>query len=147
MLICITAEATESPTTLERVYRQAVDYALAKRAKLADVRAGRTGLDDVCDADRYLLRAAQFHGTVTDETCPICRKEPVTQVSWLFGRTLGRQSGSARTPREVARLAAVRGEFTVHVVEVCRSCHWNHLIRSYVAGVAPTAAPRRRAAE
>ncbi|WP_415044662.1 DUF5318 family protein [Gordonia sp. (in: high G+C Gram-positive bacteria)] len=129
------------------MHRRVVDYALAKRAKLAEVRAGRIGLDEVCDADAYLLRAAQFHGVPTGLACPVCRKEQVTQVSWVFGSSLGRTSGSARMPAEIARLDARAGEFAVHVVEVCRTCRWNHLIRSYVAGLASAAEPRKRAAE
>ncbi|MCT1522091.1 DUF5318 domain-containing protein, partial [Dietzia maris] len=35
----------------------------------------------------------------------------------------------------------------VHVVEVCRSCSWNHLILSYEVGLTPGAGKRvRRAA-
>lgn len=133
--------------TLSIVSRRVVDYALAKRAKLADVRAGRIGLAQVCTADPRLLRAAAFHGVPTGRACPICRKEEVTAVSWVFGDALGRVSGSARTPDEVDRLAARAHEFRVHVVEVCRTCHWNHSIRSYVAGTEPAVPTRRRAAK
>ncbi|MFT3716566.1 MAG: DUF5318 family protein [Gordonia sp. (in: high G+C Gram-positive bacteria)] len=129
------------------MYRRVVDYALAKRSRLADVKAGRTSLDEVCDAGPYLLRAAQFHGVTTGDACPVCRKEQVTQVSWVFGDRLGRASGSARSAAEISTLAATAEEFTVHVVEVCRTCHWNHLIRSYVAGLAPASTGRRRAAK
>jgi len=123
-----------------------VDYALVKRSRLADVRSGRVPLEQVCDADRYLLRAARFHGAVGDEACPVCRKEQVTLVSWVFGEHLGRAAGSARTDAEIAVLAGRCDEFTVHVVEVCRTCRWNQLVTSYVAGRAP-AATRRRAAK
>jgi len=123
-----------------------VDYALVKRSRLADVRAGRTPIDDVCDADEYLLRAARFHGEVSGECCPVCRKEQVTLVSWVFGEHLGRLTGSARTAAEVAQLAQRCDEFAVHVVEVCRTCHWNQLIASYVAGMTP-APSRKRAAK
>ncbi|WP_344779967.1 DUF5318 family protein [Gordonia caeni] len=129
------------------MHRRVVDYALAKRSKLAEVRAGRVSVDEVCDADPYLLRAAQFHGLGSEQACPVCRKEQVTLVSWIFGKSLGRASGSARTPAEITRLAARTGEFSVHVVEVCRTCRWNHLIRSYVAGLVPAAEPHRRAAK
>lgn len=117
--------------------RQIVDYALARRARLADVRAGKTRVSDVCDANAYLLRAAKFHGAPSDETCPICRKEQVTMVSWVFGTQLGQVSGSARTQAEIDDLDGRAAEFSVHVVEVCRTCHWNHLVRSYVAGLPP----------
>ncbi len=118
-----------------------VDYALRRRSLLASVHAGRTAVAEVCDADPYLLRAAKFHGRSTEVICPICRKEQLTQVSWVYGERLGPASGSARTPEELARLAASREEFSVHVVEVCRSCNWNHLVQSYVLGIAPP--PRR----
>ncbi len=40
-------------------------------------------------------------------------------------------------------LAARFDDFKVHVVEVCRTCSWNHLVKSYVLG---TAQLRRNAA-
>ena len=41
-----------------RTQRGLVDYALQRRALLAQVMAGRTGVTDVCDASPYLIRAA-----------------------------------------------------------------------------------------
>ncbi|MDQ4118955.1 MAG: DUF5318 domain-containing protein [Actinomycetota bacterium] len=124
--------------------RQVVDYALQRRALLADVHDGRTPLAGVCDADPYLQRAARFHGEPVDRACPVCRKEKLTQVSWVFGDGLRQISGSARTPDELEQLAAHHREFTVHVVEVCRTCGWNHLVRSFVLGTGRTT--RRRTA-
>lgn len=125
-----------------------MDYALRRRALLAEVYAGRTGVTDVCDAHPYLLRAAKFHGRQSKTTCPVCRKEPLTLVSWVYGDRLGPVSGSARTPEELVTLAASQDEFSVHVVEVCRTCSWNHLVQSYVLGapVAPGTRKRRRTA-
>ncbi|HEX2289113.1 MAG TPA: DUF5318 family protein, partial [Pseudonocardiaceae bacterium] len=65
-----------------RTQRQVVDYALQRRALLAEVYAGRVGVMDVCDATPYLLRAAKFHGEPSSVTCPVCRKETLTLVSW-----------------------------------------------------------------
>jgi hypothetical protein len=31
-------------------------------------------------------------------------------------------------------MAALYEEFSVFVVEVCRTCSWNHLVESYVLG-------------
>ena len=71
-----------------RSQRQMVDYALQRRALLADVHSGRVGVAQVCDASPYLLRAARFHGEPSDVTCPVCRKERLTLVSWVFGESI-----------------------------------------------------------
>ncbi|HMT48557.1 DUF5318 family protein [Dietzia sp. UBA5065] len=113
-----------------------VDFALRRRGVLADLREGALSLREVCDADVYLLRAAGFHGVVTETVCPVCRKENLTAVSWVFGDDLGTASGSARSRDEIQQLALTHDAFTVHVVEVCRSCSWNHLVESYEVGLA-----------
>jgi len=126
-----------------RLQRQVVDYALQRKSRLAEVYSGRTGVAEVCDASPYLLRAAKFHGRPSSVRCPICRKEQVTIVSWVFGDKLGQVSGSARTTEEILRLAVSQEEFSVHVVEVCRTCSWNHLVQSYVSGLPPRPRVRR----
>lgn len=133
-----------------RTQRQVVDYALQRRALLAEVYAGRVGVTEVCDASPYLVRAARFHGEATEHDCPVCRKEKLTQVSWIFGDALKHASGSARSPQELERMALLHQEFSVYVVEVCRTCTWNHLVRSYQLGSPDVPAPgeaRRTAAE
>ena len=125
-----------------------MDYALRRRAVLAEVMAGRTAVSEVCDASPYLVRAAKFHGVVTDQLCPVCRKEPLTNVFWIYGDLIKHMAGSARTPDELERLAGTVDEFDVHQVEVCRTCSWNHLIASFVMGKAASGdgaepAPRR----
>ncbi len=134
----------QRPRTLKTVQRQIVDYALQRRARLSSVHAGRAAVAEVCDASPYLLRAAKFHGRPSTTMCPICRKEQVTLVSWVFGERLGQVSGSARSNEEIARLATTAEEFSVHVVEVCRTCSWNHLVQSYVAGLPPQSTRRSR---
>ncbi|MBN9608362.1 MAG: hypothetical protein BGO26_19980 [Actinobacteria bacterium 69-20] len=117
-----------------RTGRGLVDYALQRRALLADVSAGRVGVADVCDASPYLVRAAKFHGIATTTPCPVCRKEPLTHVYWVFGDELGPIANSARSPAELDDLATRFQEFTVHQVEVCRTCSWNHLVATFVMG-------------
>lgn len=128
-----------------RIQRQVVDYALQRRALLADVASGRVGTAEVCDASPYLLRAARFHGEPTAEKCPVCAKELLVQVSWIFGDELRHAAGSARHPDEIDTLANSYADFSVYVVEVCRTCSWNHLVLSYVTGTggAPGDSPRR----
>lgn len=115
--------------------RRVVDFSLRRRVVLADLREGSLSLREVCDADVYLLRAAGFHGVETETLCPVCRKENLTEVSWVFGDDLGAASGSARSADEIEQLALTHDGFTVHVVEVCRSCSWNHLVESYEVGL------------
>ena len=121
-----------------------MDYALQRRALLAEVYSGRVGVMEVCDANPYLLRAAKFHGEPSKATCPVCRKEPLTLVSWVYGDELRHAAGSARTREELLRMAALFEEFSVHVVEVCRSCSWNHLVQSYVLGTTGVGKSRSR---
>lgn len=117
-----------------RTQRQVVDYALQRKALLAEVHSGRVGVAEVCDASPYLLRAARFHGEPSEQTCPVCRKERLTLVSWIFGDQLKHIAGSARKPAELEQLASHYSDFSVYVVEVCRTCSWNHLVLSYVMG-------------
>jgi hypothetical protein len=128
--------------------RDLVDHALARRALLREVFGGglfsTTSPADVCDASPYLVRAADELGVATDRTCPICRRRPLREVSWVFGDALGPMSGTARTPRQLAALAARRPEFAVYDVEVCAGCRWNHLLRSWRAG-SPAVPDDRRA--
>jgi hypothetical protein len=124
--------------------RQVVDYALQRRAMLADVAAGRVSTADACDAGAYLLQAAAYHGRTTTRDCPVCHREPLVDVRWIFGERLGAAAGSARSADEISRLADAISEFTVHVVEVCRSCRWNHLVQSYVLGTDDASGGGRR---
>ena len=138
---------TEEPAgraALQR--RRLVDFALRRRGVLAELQAGGLSLREVCDADVYLQRAAGFHGETTETVCPVCRKENLTEVSWVFGDDLGSSSGSARSDEEIEQLALTHDQFTVHVVEVCRSCSWNHLVLSYEVGLPEGTGRRTRRA-
>jgi hypothetical protein len=117
-----------------RTRRQVVDYALQRRALLADLYAGRASLLDVCDAHPYLQRAAKYHGEPSDVTCPVCRKERLTNVHYVYGDELKTTSGQAKSTAELHKMGMDYAEFRVYVVEVCRSCGWNHLATSYVLG-------------
>lgn len=117
-----------------RTQQQVVDYALRRRAVLRDLRAGRVDPSEVCDASPYLLRAAQYHGQRTEAPCPVCRREDLWHVNYVYGDQLGASAGQARTRAELPRMAMDYGEFRVYVVEVCRQCSWNHLVQVYTLG-------------
>jgi Family of unknown function (DUF5318) len=117
-----------------RTQRQVVDYSLRKRALLRDVYAGRVGTYEVCDASPYLKSAARFHGEPTEERCPICRRENLTLVHYIYGDELKQSAGQARTLAELPVLAMTLREFQVYVVEVCRGCAWNYLVEQYLLG-------------
>jgi len=117
-----------------RTQRQVVDYSLQKRALLREVHSGRVGTYEVCDASPYLKNAARFHGDPTDVRCPICRRENLTYVHYIYGDELRQSAGQARNRAELSVLAMTLGEFQVYVVEVCRGCGWNHLVEQFLLG-------------
>jgi hypothetical protein len=123
--------------------RSVIDYALARRATLADLSAGRIGTIDVCDAHPYLLRAAKYHGEPTAKRCPVCRAgEGLRHVTYTYGDELGERSGRVRASRELPALASRFSELRVYVVEVCQRCAWNHLATSFVIGTGESVAER-----
>src|SRR3954465_14650928 len=101
---------------------------------LRDRPNGRGGTLEVCDAAPYLKNAARFQGEPTDERCPVCRRDNLTLVHYIYGDELKQSAGQARKLAELPVLAMTLREFQVFVVEVCRSCSWNHLAEQYVLG-------------
>jgi hypothetical protein len=128
--------------------RAVVDYALARRAVLGDLTAGRTTRRDICDAQPYLRRAARYHGSRAGVDCPVCQADLV-EVSYVYGDGFkGDANGRARARREIEELADTASDFTVYVVEICLDCGWNHLVVSCVMGtgeVLPAGRRRSRA--
>lgn len=117
-----------------RIQRQVVDYSLKRRALLREVYAGRVSTYEVCDASPYLKNAAKYHGERTEVRCPICRREYLSLVHYIFGDELRTSAGQARPVRELPALAQRLHQFQVYVVEVCRGCDWNHLVEQYLLG-------------
>lgn len=112
-----------------------VDYTLARKAVLSQVRRGTVGTTDVCDAHPELLRAGKNIGEALDRVCPICSHDSLRVVRYVYGDELRTNSGRVVYPAEwLSELASTYDRFTCYVVEVCIDCAWNHLIRSYVAG-------------
>lgn len=142
------AEAgTREPVAEPARPRELVDYALARRALLERLGAASLlsrDLEQVCDADPYLLRAARHHGERTERRCPICRKVDLVHVTYVFGDELGYGSGRVKASADLPVMAYEHGEFQVYVVEVCTGCSWNHLHLSYTLGDGIVRRPPRR---
>jgi Family of unknown function (DUF5318) len=112
-----------------------VDYALARRAVLRDLRRGAVTRIDVCDAHPELLRAAQHVGEPVPHDCPVCSSENMRYVSYVYGDKLKQANGRCIShPSELEKLDASYDEFARYVVEVCIDCGWNHLARRYLLG-------------
>jgi hypothetical protein len=120
-----------------RAQRQLVDYSLRRRALLREVYAGLVSTYEVCDASPYLKNAARYHGDPTEVRCPICRRENLTLVHYIYGDELRQAGGQARRRAELPALAAGLRELQVYVVEVCRACDWNLLVQQYLLGGEP----------
>jgi len=116
--------------------RHQVDYALARRAVLRDLRAGRRDRQDVCDAHPELLRAGRHVGEDAQRSCPVCAgPNRLRFVSYVYGSSLRHANGRCITSEEeLAKLADAQDEFSRYVVEVCVACGWNHLIRHELHG-------------
>lgn len=112
------------------------DYALARRAVLEDLRAGRVTRSEVCDAQQELLRAARHYGVPAATPCPVCDEDVVVEVAFVFGDRLARNNGRVVAPDEIARYVSIDG-VRCYCVEVCLECAWNHLRRSYLGAPTP----------
>jgi hypothetical protein len=109
-----------------------IDYRLARQALLAQYRAGRLARHEVCDAHPELRRAAREVGRPTSAECPVCEDDQLVHVSYVFGPRLPAHGRCVTSSAELAKLARRRGQFSCYVVEVCPSCAWNHLARTFL---------------
>ncbi len=112
-----------------------VDYRLARRSALNNLRRGSLDVGDVCDAHPELLRAGKNIGEETADPCPICSHATLRWVRYVYGEELRHNNGRVVYPAEwLQELTAKYDRFTCYVVEVCIDCAWNHLVRAYTAG-------------
>ena len=108
-----------------------IDYRLARRHLVNEVKRKRLSRVDVCDAHPELVRAAQHLGTATTTMCPICEEQLLVHVTYAFGHRLPAFGRCLSTLGELAKLRRSHEELAVYVVEVCTGCRWNHLARSF----------------
>ena len=111
-----------------------VDHRLARRHVVNEVKRGRLGRSDVCDAHPELLRAARCVGQSSDVVCPICEDATVRYVTYAFGPRMPAHGKLVETEKELARLDRGTAELQGYTVEACPACGWNHLQRSFSIG-------------
>jgi hypothetical protein len=117
-----------------------IDYRLVRKRTVDEFKRGRLSRLDVCDAQPELLRAARNCGRPSQQVCPICDEEQVVLVSFAFGPRLPASGRCITSAKELDRLGRRISELACYVVEVCPSCCWNHLLRTFPLG---GARPRR----
>ena len=109
-----------------------IDYRLARQSVLSEYRKGRLARHEVCDAHPELVRAARECGDETRMTCPVCEEVNVVLVSYVFGPRLPKFGRCITSKAELRKIAGRSGTFSCYVVEVCPSCSWNHLARTFL---------------
>jgi uncharacterized protein DUF5318 len=121
------------PRRGKRALLATVDYTLAKRALLRQVRTGLLSRADICDAHPELIRAAKNVGENCRRTCPVCQQAKLRLLAYVYGDGLKRENGRV-WPLDVGMsMAADRPGSWCYVVEVCTECQWNHLAEAFVA--------------
>jgi hypothetical protein len=118
-----------------------VDHRLARRHLINEYLRGRLRQDQVCDAHPELIRAARNVGTPATIDCPICNRQELRLVTYVFGPRLPAHGRCVSTAAELRKLGDRPDELTAYVVEACVSCRWHHLLR-----VLPVGSPKRRPA-
>lgn len=111
-----------------------IDYRLARMGVVSEYRKGRLARHEVCDAHPELRRAAQSANEPTSMVCPICEEDNIVLVTYAFGARLPASGRCITSKGELAKLAKGRPKLAAYVVEVCPSCSWNHLARSFELG-------------
>lgn len=131
-----------------------IDYRLARRQLLRRVRSGEVATNDVCDAQRELMRVATNCGSRATAACPVCGESALRIVQFAFGPRLPAGGRVIDGRAQLVKLADRYGhtnDARTYTVEVCLDCRWNHLLdvmpltESARGSSRRSAAPRRRA--
>lgn len=110
-----------------------VDYTLAKRAILREFRVGLVSRFDICDAHPELMRAAKYVGEPASHACPVCRKDNLRLLAYVYADDLRADNGRVWELKKALALTAAHRGGACYVVEVCPDCSWNHLSRAFTA--------------
>ena len=123
----------EQRTRKARAELGVIDYTLAKRALLRDARRGIIPVTELCDAHPELMRAARHVGEPTKHDCPVCGKDKLVLLAYVYGDSLRQDNGRVWSIEIGLKMAAAHTGSCCYVVEVCRSCSWNHLSEAFTA--------------
>ena len=107
-----------------------INFRLARERTIFAYKTGEATRSEVCDAQRELMRNARECGTSIETPCPICQESSLVEVLYVFGPRLPASGRCIVTAADMARVRSYSGEFTAYDVEVCKSCAWNHLLRT-----------------
>src|SRR5437773_7950233 len=83
-----------------------VDYTLAKRALLREFHSGLLSRLEICDAHPELMRAARYLGSKATRPCPVCHREELRLLAYVYGDGMDRENGRAFDLQEGLTIAA-----------------------------------------
>jgi hypothetical protein len=121
-----------------------IDYRFARRRLLHRFRAGELTRQDVCDAQRELLRVAENCSRRSTVACPVCGEPSLRLVQFAFGTGLppgGRVVEGRAGLRRLAERHGRHANARTYTVEVCLACRWNHLLEVVPLSAALPGAP------
>ena len=110
-----------------------IDYTLAKRALLRKARAGMLSTFEICDAHPELMRAARHVGEPASRECPVCKKQDLKLLAYVYADGLKQNSGRVWSLHTALTMTARFAGAACYVVEVCTACQWNHLSEAFTA--------------
>ena len=82
-----------------------IDHRLTRRAVIQNFRRGVISQDSICDAHPELMRVARNFGRTTRVKCPICVKDHLVTVTYLFGPRLPSHGKFIATRAEIEQFA------------------------------------------
>src|SRR3546814_6786461 len=112
------------------------NYRQALMGVVAEYRKGGLARHECCDAHPELKRADAAASEPTAMECPICEEDNIVLVTYAFGDRLPASGRCITAKGELTKLTKGRKRLACYVVEVCPSCSWNHLARTFLLGTA-----------
>lgn len=106
-----------------------IDHRLLRGTQLHKFRTGQISRAEVCDASPELFRVAESFGDAQQRPCPICGESSLVNVTFAFGKGLPKMGRAVGSNGELDQIRQARESVDFYVVEVCRDCGWNFLLR------------------